>query len=297
MPSADLPPSSSPPEDERIGERDLADWRTDTGRFVLRWTARGAAEIARVGRWSIANLALVLTVGIGLAVVWGFAATSAEVYENVVDRDGISVVDQPVLDWSVAARTPRTERLATDFTDLGGTIGMPVIAVVATVGLALLWRAWTPVVLMLIGAGGSLVMTLTGKDLAGRARPPQSLAVPPYETSASFPSGHTLNATVVLGLTAYLLAIWLRRKRWRTGVVVLLGVFVVAMGLSRVYLGHHWLTDVVAGWAIGLGWLACVVTGHRVRLTLQRPRTGGQGREPDTTSISQGPTKPSGPSN
>lgn len=297
MPSADPTPSTSPPEDERIGDRDLADWRTDVGRFVLRWAVRGAVVVGRLGRWSIANLALVLTVVVGLAVVWGFAATSAEVYENVVDRDGISVVDQPVLDWSVAARTPMSERLATDFTDLGGTIGMPVIAVVVTVGLALLWRGWTPVVLMLIATAGSLAMTLTGKDLAGRARPPRSLTVPPYETSASFPSGHTLNATVVLGLTAYLLVIWLRRKRWRAVVVVLLGAFVMAMGLSRVYLGHHWLTDVVAGWAIGLGWLACVVTGHRVRLTLQRRRVDLQGREPDTTSISQGPTKPSGPSN
>jgi undecaprenyl-diphosphatase len=100
--------------------------------------------------------------------------------------------------------------------------------------------------------------------------------VPPFESSPSFPSGHTLNATVILGLTAYLLVIWLRRKRWRAVTVVVATVLVAAMGLSRVFLGHHWFTDVVAGWTIGLGWLATVITGHRVRITLDRRRRGGR---------------------
>lgn len=274
MPSTQTEPVP-PPEGERIGDRDLADWRTDAGRFVVRWVLRAAAVLGRLLRWSVANVALVLTVGVGLALVWGLASVTAEVYENVVERDGISVIDQPVLDWSVSTRTPTSERLVTGFTDLGGAVGMPVLALAATVFLALAWRGWTPVVLMLIAAAGSLAMTVTGKDLAGRARPPQSLAVPPFESSASFPSGHTLNATVIMGLTAYLLAIWLRKRRWRAVVVVALALFVVAMGLSRVYLGHHWLTDVIAGWAVGLGWLASVVTGHRVRITLDRRRRAG----------------------
>lgn len=271
MPSSDSP-HVSPPEDERIGARDLAEWRTLAGELVVRWAARGARVLGRAGRWSLANLALVLTVGVGLALVWGFAAVSAEVYENVVDHDGISVIDQPVLDAAVRMRTPGSSQLVTDFTDLGGTVGMPLIALAVTIGLTFAWRGWTPVVLMAIASAGSLAITVTGKDLAGRARPPQSLAVPPFESSASFPSGHTLNATVVLGLTAYLLVIWLRKRRWRAVTLVVLGLLVLAMGLSRVYLGHHWLTDVIAGWAVGLGWLASVITGHRVKITLERRR-------------------------
>ncbi|KGN39249.1 phosphatase PAP2 family protein [Knoellia subterranea] len=269
MPSADFQ-RPAPREDERIGTRDLAEWRTAAGRFVAGWLVRVAEVLGRLFRWAAANVGLVLTAVVGLVVIGVLTTVSGEVYEDVVDQDGIAALDQPVLDAAVRLRTPDSARWATDFTDLGGTVGMPVIAVVAAVGLALAWRRWMPVVLMAIAAAGSLLLTVTGKDLTGRARPPQSLAVPPYESSASFPSGHTLNATVVLGLTAYLLVIWLPRKRWRTVVIGALGTFIVAMGLSRVFLGHHWLTDVVAGWAIGLGWLATVITGHRVMLTLDR---------------------------
>ncbi len=147
---------------------------------------------------------------------------------------------------------------------------MPVIAVLIAVTLAVRRRSWLPVVLMAIATAGSVLITVLGKDLVGRARPPLSLAVPPLETSPSFPSGHALNATVVLGLAAYLVMLGRRHLRSKVLVASAVVVFVIAMGLSRVWLGHHWLTDVMAGWLVGLAWLAAVVTGHRVKVTLDR---------------------------
>jgi undecaprenyl-diphosphatase len=125
---------------------------------------------------------------------------------------------------------------------------------------------------------GSLAMTTTGKAFIGRARPPLSDAVPPYETSPSFPSGHTLNATVITAVLVYLLLRRLDAAWARTATVAVGAVFVVSMGLSRVFLGHHWLTDVVAGWALGLGWAAAVITAHRLFLTVRRaePSAGGE---------------------
>ncbi len=128
--------------------------------------------------------------------------------------------------------------------------------------------------LTLIAAAGSLAMTIVGKDLVDRARPPAALAVPPLEVSPSFPSGHTLNATVLTTVVVYLVLIE-TTAAWQRSLAITLGtLFVVTMGLSRVFLGHHWLTDVLAGWLIGLAWALAVITAHRLWLTLrERPAT------------------------
>jgi undecaprenyl-diphosphatase len=263
-------PPDPVPDEERIGDRDLAQWRTRSGRFLVDVLAEVVVVLGRVWRWSLANLALVITVLVGGGAVVAANVLAGEVYEAVVENDGLAALDQPVLDAAVGSRTPTTEQLVTRFTDLGGTVGMPIIAVVLALTIAARRRSWLPVVLMAVAAAGSVLVTVLGKDLVGRARPPLRLAVPPLETSASFPSGHALNATVVLGLAAYLVMLGRRHLRSKLLVAAAVAVVVLAMGLSRVWLGHHWLTDVMAGWLIGLAWLAAVVTGHRVKVTLDR---------------------------
>jgi undecaprenyl-diphosphatase len=257
-------------EQESIGQRDLAAWRTRTGRLLIALVASVALALARALRWSLANVALTLTLLVGGAIAVLLTKTAGEVYEAVVDTTGIARLDQPVLDAMVGARSPARDAWLTRFTDLGGTVGMPLLAAVVVVTLAVWWRRWTPVVLMMAAAAGSLLMTVSGKELTGRERPPIGLAVPPLEVSPSFPSGHTLNATVVMGTVAYLLLVRFEGTRGRLVVLALSGTFVVAMGLSRVFLGHHWLSDVVAAWLLGLGWLAVVVTAHRIMITLGR---------------------------
>ena len=125
-------------------------------------------------------------------------------------------------------------------------------------------------------------MTIAGKDIIGRHRPPLADAVPPFEYSPSFPSGHTLNATVVAGVVGYLL--WLHRRTVVAKVlcVVVPVVVAVVVGLTRVLLGAHWFTDVVAAWLLGAAWLALVVTAHRLYLTArergapERPQPRGR---------------------
>jgi undecaprenyl-diphosphatase len=259
------------PGEERIGERDLAQWRSRFGR----WLVRLAFALAR---WTAARWVLVLTALAGGAVVVALTAVSAEVYEAVAEHDGVAGLDQPVLDQAVQWRSPGVNEAVTWFTDVGGTQGMPLLATVAVVAMVVAWRSWTPLVLVLIAAAGSLAMTAAGKELIGRARPPLSMAVPPYEQSPSFPSGHTLNSTVVIGVVVYLLLRRLDSGEARVAVVLAGGLFVAAMGLSRVFLGHHWLTDVMVGWTLGLAWLAVVVTAHRLFLTVRRARLAESGQ-------------------
>ena len=217
-------------------------------------------------RWGQRHLVLLLTLAVGGAVALAFAVASAEVYDAVTDEDGVAGLDMPVLEAAVDARSPALDEAVTAYTDVGGVIGMPILATLAAVTMALAWRRLTPVVVMVVAGGGSLLLTVVGKPLVGRERPDLADAVPPYETSASFPSGHTLNATVVAGVVAYLLVLHVRRLLGRVATIAAAAVFAVTMGLSRVYLGHHWLTDVVVAWTLGLTWLAVVVVAHQVYL-------------------------------
>ena len=202
------------------------------------------------------------TFGLGVATLLGWAF--AEVYEAVTDNNGIAGFDQPVLTWMVASRTPAVTLFVNGFTMTGGPIGMPIIAVVVTAILMRVSHAVRPLVLTLVAAAGSLGMTLAIKWLVGRQRPPHVEAVPPYESSASFPSGHALNAIVITGILVYSTLLILRTSRARWLAVVIGGVYALAIGLSRVYLGHHWLSDVVGAWLLGLAWLAVVVVAHRL---------------------------------
>jgi undecaprenyl-diphosphatase len=245
------------------------------GRLLVRAGIELGHRVPWVGRvygWSSANLAFVVFAAVALGVAVSLTKAAGEVYEAVTDQAGISEVDQPVLDAAVDLRSPGLNSAVTWFTDVGGPVGMPVLASLVVAALALRWRTWTPVVLTLLAALGGVLMTFAGKGIIGRTRPPMALAVPPFESSPSFPSGHTLNATVLTAVVAYLVLLR-TTATWQRVLALTVGMaFVLAMGLSRVFLGHHWLTDVIAGWLIGLAWALAAITAHRLFLTLRQVR-------------------------
>ncbi|CAI3791355.1 phosphatase PAP2 family protein [Pseudarthrobacter sp. MM222] len=246
------------------------------GQDLTRWASPGGQALARAARKISSVLGphatLILTLAVGAVIAAALTALFSEVYESVVDADGVAGLDHPVLDAAKGARSPALDLIITGYTDIGGTVGMPVLALITTVVLALRRRSWTPAILIVIAAAGSLLMTIAGKQLVGRTRPLLADAVPPYEYSASFPSGHSLNSVVIAGVVAYLVILRRKSRRGRIWTAALAAAFAVTMGLSRVYLGHHWLTDVLAAWALGLAWLVLVITAHRLYLTIRKRR-------------------------
>jgi membrane-associated phospholipid phosphatase len=254
--------------EEHIGRRDLTRWPTRAGRALVRAASKLAANMS-------ADTVLYLTAGIGLILVVGLTSAGAGVYDAVTEQDGIAGVDQPVLDQAIARRTPTNMWLATGFTHLGGAVGMTIIASLITIVMVWRWRSRTPLILMLFAVAGSLIMTTVGKAVVGRARPPLTEAIPPYEYAFSFPSGHALNSTVIAGMVAYLVVRRLRTQWARMVAVLLAIVWALAMGVSRVFLGHHWLTDVVFAWLLGGAWLALLITSHRLFLTVRRAKLAG----------------------
>jgi undecaprenyl-diphosphatase len=260
-----VPLPDDPRDADRIGKLDLTRWSTGLGHLLVRWAGSAARSVSAHG-------VLVVTAAIGMVLVGALSLLGAAVYDAVTEHDGISTLDRPALQEAIGLRSPGLDRVLTGFTHLGGPTGMTIIAAAITALMVWRWRSRTPLVLMLIAVTGSLLLTVVGKNVVGRVRPPQSEAVPPYEHSPSFPSGHALNSTVIAGLVAYLLLRRLESQLARVVTVVLAAGWAVAIGLSRVFLGHHWLTDVMFGWVVGLAWLFCVITAHRLFLTVQRGR-------------------------
>lgn len=119
-------------------------------------------------------------------------------------------------------------------------------------------RTLQPLILMtaaLAGAGGLYGIV---KPVVGRARPPAFLQVGPPDTSWSFPSGHATQSISFYGMLAVVLILWYAPNRRRLFALAAALVTLV-VGSSRLYLGVHWLTDVLGGYALGLAWLAVLM--------------------------------------
>ena len=159
---------------------------------------------------------------------------------------------------------------ATDVTALGSVTVLGLVILLAFALLATL-RRWGEGVLLVAGAGGGLLISQGLKHLFGRERP--EMAYRAVEAvNASFPSGHAMLSAVVfltLGVLAARFAHLRRVKVLAMSAAVLVSLLV---GASRVYLGVHWASDVLAGWCVGAAWamscwLAAYVVQRRFRLS------------------------------
>ncbi len=136
-------------------------------------------------------------------------------------------------------------------TFLGSAWFLAPITILA-VALLTLTRRFAMACLVAAAMTTSLVLTVTIKTTVGRGRPDPDDVVGAINTGFAFPSGHTLNSTVFLGLTAVLLLTVIRARRARLLLLVTAVALAASIGLSRIYLGYHWLSDVLAGWASGV---------------------------------------------
>jgi membrane-associated phospholipid phosphatase len=172
--------------------------------------------------------------------------------------DRTSAVD---LNNLVARHAPAVSALNA-VTALGSTVVLSILVGLAVMFLAIR-RQWRVALYLLVAGAGALVLNPLLKSLVGRLRP--VLAHPiAHGTGSSFPSGHALGSMVCYGA---LLLVFLpaARGRWRTVLKVVVAAIIVVVGVSRILLGVHYVSDVVGGWAIGISWLG--ITAFAFELT------------------------------
>jgi undecaprenyl-diphosphatase len=115
-----------------------------------------------------------------------------------------------------------------------------------------------------VAAGGSAVLWFGIAPLVNRPRPSADLVYVSAELPpGSFPSGHVLNLTAGLGFAWFLAYTLLPRSTWRTAVLWLLPIYLVLLGVARVYAGQHWPSDVGGGYLLGALWLWLSITTYR----------------------------------
>lgn len=218
----------------------------------------GEKRRALIGRLPISEVAGIVLL-LGLAVVVSLAVGFTEVLDDVLEGDGIAGIDQPITSWLPAHRDLWLTATLRVVTHAGGPLLLAAFAFPISVAAAWRCRSWRPVVLALVCGGGIPLVLFTAKALVGRERPPLPFALVDAD-GYSFPSGHATGTGAVTVITAWMLTRWL--IPWWTGRVVVWTVAigsVFLIGFSRVYLGVHYVSDVLAGWMLGTAWAGAVI--------------------------------------
>lgn len=197
------------------------------------------------------TLVLSTLCALGAAAFIALAGVVLEGPQLVLDEKLLLALRHP-LDHSDPIGPGWLEEAARDVTALGSTTILTAVALMAAGHLALRQK-WRSVVFLLATVGGGVLLNNLLKIGFGRPRPdlvPHDIAV----YTASFPSGHAmLSAVVYLSLGALLMRLESRRAL-RIYIMSLAILLTVMVGISRVYLGVHWPSDVLAGWLAGATW-------------------------------------------
>ena len=220
--------------------------------------------------------ALGLSLTIGFAVVALLGTAFALVLDAVLEHDGISGVDDPVLSYTVEHRSAAPTTVFHAFTTLGNPVPISAVALLGGVLLSRHARSRRPLVITAIATVGVQVLVFSIKFAVHRPRPVPAFALDTVG-GYSFPSGHSTSSLVIFGVLAWLFAGQVRNRYARGAAWLVAAFLVLGIGSSRVYLGAHHPTDVLAAWVMGSAWLVAVIVSTS---TLARIRAGAPGAEP-----------------
>ena len=207
---------------------------------------------------------MLLTLFILAGLAWVFIWVTGEVIEG-----DSHALDEQLLMSMRAADNPSdplgphwVEELMRDITGLGG-VGVLAFLTLVVAGFLLLERKGKVALVVLITIGSGIALSLLMKMGFDRPRP-ELVPHESYVYTTSFPSGHSMMSAVVYLSLASLLARVQRNRKNKIYLIAVAIILTVAIGVSRVYMGVHWPTDVLAGWMAGAFWalLSYLVTRH-----------------------------------
>lgn len=182
---------------------------------------------------------------------------------KILEIEGGLPWDIPILMTIHATARTQLDVFASILTKFGVSWGVfPVVTVLSS--RLLLQRRWRALTYMFITLTGSTLINRTAKGLLHRARPHLWESSFPPEPEFAFPSGHAMSSMTLVAVLVVLS--W--RSRWRWLTLTFGSVYVVAIAWTRLYLGVHFPSDIVAGWMVSVAWAIAVSLVVRPHLTV-----------------------------
>jgi len=212
----------------------------------------------------------------GILVFTTMTLTLGEISEDIINHEPLTVADAQLSTWLHAHGSTCLTTAMSVATSFGSTAWVTCSAI--ALGLYLLWRRhfyWLAALALSV-PGGALLNRLL-RYAFHRARPHFDDPILTL-TSYSFPSGHTMMATVLYGVLAAYLFAQTQDWRWRVLIIFSASFLITLVGFSRIYLGAHYLSDVLGAMAEGLAWLSLCFTAV-YSIWRQRNRRAGRNFE------------------
>jgi undecaprenyl-diphosphatase len=226
---------------------------------IVRFIARHAHNV-----YATFGIFILMGAALAIAGTWAFAELAGH-----VSSGGTQAFDDAVLRWLGAHRVPTLNAVMLEITSLGTS---SVVAMVVGVAALFLWlnQHKHSAILLFVATIGGVILNNLLKLGFSRPRP----EVIPWVTTAdfySFPSGHAMSATIVYSTVAYLAGRLQRTRSARVAITTVAAIVIFLICLSRLYLGVHYPSDVLAGIIIGLAWAGfCMATLEAIQLYARR---------------------------
>jgi membrane-associated phospholipid phosphatase len=260
--------------------------RNETGVRHVQETIRQRLGLARLQRFAMEPLrfpkgqAAIILGGFIVAILagWLFGAMA----EDVVMKDALTLYDVAIGKWFLAHATEDSNEFFFIMTQLGSRWAISAGSLLIA-GWSVWHKKFASLITLLTSVGGGILLNELLKNIFLRPRPDFVNAFY-HEGGYSFPSGHSMMSVLFYVMAAYLLANQFKTWKWRVWLGTSAFTLSLLIGLSRLALGVHFLTDVLGGWGAGITWLMTCVIIYEMLAFRSKSTTVTNKRGQSTTS-------------